>query len=385
LNTPTNAIRLADFILEQMEPILQAWEDFAKTIEPPALTMNRTDLRDHASHMLKAIAIDLGTPQTDFERAEKSMARGPQGLEDTAAETHAAARLMSGYTIEQLVSEYRALRASVLKLWARKAKHELPTDPDDVTRFNEAIDQALAESVSRYAAMVKESQNLFLAILGHDLRNPLGTTIMASSVIMRATDIDGKYVLAATRIFNSGQRMNQLVNDLIDYTRTHLGSDLPIKLKPTNMAMICQETVDELRTTHPDRMIRFDASGDMDGQWDEGRIAQVFSNLVGNALQHGAKGEEVMVNIRSDTHHIDATVHNKGRPIDPARIHSIFEPLMRFAEDESPEHTRQTSLGIGLYITREIVRAHGGTIKVESSPEAGTDFKVRLPRMSSVR
>ena len=380
MRTSTTPVRLSDFILEQMEPILQAWEAFAKTIEPPALTMDRNALRDHASRMLKAIGIDLGNSHTKFEQAEKSKARGPRDEEDTAAETHAAARLMSGYTVEQLVSEYRALRASVLKLWAEKAKTGLPTDPEDITRFNEAIDQALAESVARYAQMVKRSQDLFLAILGHDLRNPLGAIIMAANVIKSATDIDSRYTAVAARIFHSGHRMNTLVNDLIDYTRTHLGSILPIKPTQTNIALICQGTVDELRIANPGRTIEFDASGDMEGLWDGGRIAQVFSNLIGNALQHGTRSTPVVVNIKSDKNHVLATVHNKGKPIEPEKIHALFEPLVRLADQGETDYPSETSLGIGLYIAREIVRAHGGTIKVESSIDAGTDFRVHLPR-----
>lgn len=375
-------IRLADFILEQMEPILQAWEDFAKTIEPPAFTMDRDALRDHASHMLTAIAADLGNAQTKFEQAEKSMARGPRGDDDTAAETHAVARLMSGYTIEQLVSEYRALRASVLRLWAEKTKSGLPTNPEDITRFNEAIDQALAESVVRYAAMVKQSQDLFLAILGHDLRNPLGAIIMAASIITDAPDIDSKYKTVATRIFNSGHRMNLLVNDLIDYTRTHLGSSLPIKRGPANIAQVCQGIVDELQTAHPERKIEFDASGELDGQWDKGRIAQVFSNLIGNALQHGAKNEPVVIRIEPAGDGISASIRNKGNPIDPEKIQSIFEPLVRLADQDDTDYPSDTSLGIGLYIAREIIRAHGGSIEVASSEALGTVFSVRLPRNS---
>jgi hypothetical protein len=114
--SPSHA-RLSDFILANLEPILQEWEDFARTIEPPALTMNDTALRNHAIHKLRTIAEDLRNFQSEFEQSEKSKGRAARGDADTAAETHAAARLLSGYTIEQLVSEYRTLRASVLHLW----------------------------------------------------------------------------------------------------------------------------------------------------------------------------------------------------------------------------------------------------------------------------
>ena len=132
----------------------------------------------------------------------------------------------------------------MLHLWTSSAINGQITDMDDVTRFNEAIDQALAESVARYALLIKQSENMFLAILGHDLRNPLGTVITGATFIMRATDVPSKYVLAATRIFNSGQRMSKLIADLIDFTRTHLGSGIPIKPKKMNLAEVCMNVVE---------------------------------------------------------------------------------------------------------------------------------------------
>jgi hypothetical protein len=115
-------MRLSVFISQNKEPILMAWESFARTIEPPALTMNSTELRDHASLMLDAIIADLDTPQTSTEQSEKAAGQGPRGTDESYAETHATQRLQAGYTINQLVSEYRALRASVLKLWAKSPK-----------------------------------------------------------------------------------------------------------------------------------------------------------------------------------------------------------------------------------------------------------------------
>ena len=182
---------------------MQAWEDFARTIEPPALTMDDTALRDHAQQMLQVFAADLATPQSDQEQVDKSKGLGKREHTDTAAETHAEARLQSGYTVVQLVSEYRALRTSVLTLWTANHPDNHADDMADVTRFNEAVDQALAESVARYETMVKRSQNMFLAILGHDLRNPLGTVVTGSNFIMEAVDIPPRYILVATRIFSS--------------------------------------------------------------------------------------------------------------------------------------------------------------------------------------
>ncbi len=372
-------MHLSDFISDNMESIVQAWEDFARTIEPPALTMDRTALRDHASAMLKVIAKDLSAGQTAFEQAEKSKGQGPRDSDDTAAESHADARLLSGYTIEQIVSEFRALRASVLRLWSDSAKRKQDVDPLDIIRFNEAIDQALAESVGRYARAVKKSQNVFLSILGHDLRHPLEDSIMGASLIMSTTYIASKHNDVATRIFNSGQRMLTLVNNLLDFTRTQLGSDLPIKVKRTDIVNICLGAIEQLRVNYPERSIEFSAKGNREGPWDEARIAQVFSNLISNALQHGSQAAPVTVHLNCVSDEIIVIIKNKGVPIDREKMQSIFEPLVRFTEEDSTGHANETSLGIGLYITREIVKAHKGVILVSSHGE-DTTFTVRLPR-----
>jgi len=375
-------MRLSDFILTHIEPIVQEWEDFARAIEPPDAPTDSKTLRDHAARMLTAIAADLDTPQTKQEQSEKSKGRGPRSSEDTAAETHAVERLLSGFSIEQLVAEYRALRASVLHLWAGESKKGFLTDTHDIIRFNEAIDQAVNESIARYAKLVKQSQNLFLAILGHDLRNPLGTTINGANLIMRTNEIDSKNAAIATRIYNSGKRMGRLVDDLIDYTRTHLGSGLPITPKPADFALVCQNVVDEMRILYPERTIAFDAPDKLDGSWDGDRVAQMISNLLGNALQHGSKNDPVVMKVYPDAGDIIVTINNQGPPISPENLRSIFEPLVRFVENESTDSDTGTSLGIGLYIVRQIVLAHGGSVNVESSQDDGTTFTIRLPRVS---
>jgi signal transduction histidine kinase len=372
--------RLADFIRDNIEPILKSWEEFARTIEPPALTMDDMALRDHAQQMLLAFATDLQQPQSEQECEAKSKGLGKRARGDTAAETHAEARLVSGYTVVQLVSEYRALRSSVLSLWAKDVRDAQSTDMTDVTRFNEAVDQALAESVARYESMVKESQNMFLAILGHDLRNPLGTIVSGAGFIMQAADIAPKYVLVATRMFTSAKRMSKLINDLIDFTRTHLGPGIPIRAGQASLLKVCEEVVDELRTYHPEKMIELQAPAQLDAVFDASRIAQVLSNLVGNALQYGAPDVPVRVIVTEGDEEIAVAINNRGPSIPPEKLTCIFDPLVRIAASTRADLTERTSLGIGLFISREIVHAHGGRIDVASDANAGTTFTMTLPR-----
>lgn len=373
-------MRLADFIVDHIDSILACWDAFARKNEPAALSMDDRALRNHAAQMLRAIAADMSTAQSREQGIDKSESRG-ESDEHSAASTHGAARLISGLTIDQLLAEYRALRASVLRLWFDQGHANLATDIDDMMRFNEAIDQAQAESVARYSTMVNHSQHLFLAILGHDLRNPLNTTVMASSFLMRAPGLPPTHAEVVARIHRSGLRMGRLIDDLIDYTRSHLGATLPMNLHMANMGAICRGTVEELRLANPERVIHFEPGADLDGVWDEGRIAQVFSNLLGNALQHGAPSQPIRMKVESGGSDVLVSIHNMGKAIAPEALPLIFDPLVRFGDAEPRTGTGDNSLGIGLYIARAIVEAHAGEIRVMSDERHGTTFSVRLPRI----
>ena len=327
---------LSSFIRDNIEPILQAWEDFARTVEPPALTMDDVELRDHAHQMLIAFAHDLETTQSEHERVEKSEGRGDRGAGDTAA-------MM-----------------------------------DDMTRFNEAVDQALAESVARYERLVKQSRDMFLAILGHDLRNPLSVVTSGSGFIMQASDIPPKYVLAATRMFNGAKRMAGLINDLIDFTRTRLGPGIPIHAKDGDFVGICNQVIDELRTYHSEHQIVLNAPPRLESQFDAGRIGQMLSNLIGNAIQHGVGDSPIVVDLDGDDRQVTISVTNHGPAIPATRFNSIFDPLVRAGGGDNPMES--TSLGIGLFIAREIARAHNGEVTVTSDPATGTRFTVSIPR-----
>ena len=375
----TNSIRLGDFIITNMESILKQWVIFAKTIKPPALTMDSSDLQDHAKLMLQTIALDLAQGQTSKVQAEKSKGVAPDNPNVTSAEVHAEQRLISGFTIGQLFSEYRALRASVLHLWEKSLNMGLITDAEDITRFNEAIDQAIAESVERYSKLLKTSQDMFLAILGHDLRNPLSTIIVSAQMLLMYDDVNDKVKADATRIYNTSHRMNKLINDILDYSGNQLGQGLSVILTPTNLAKICNDIIEEQQIAHPKRSIVVESNGTFDGNWDEHRIAQVFSNLLGNAIQHGVSESPIQVNLTSTQDSVNIKISNQGIPIPKSKLKTIFEPMTRHEENENKDYSQKSSLGLGLYISREIVLAHNGVLNVTSTKKEGTTFEISLP------
>src|SRR3954451_9838417 len=374
-------MRLAEFIATNLEPVLAEWEAFARTHIPAGEAMDVDALRDHAGDILKTVARDLRCPQTERERGEKSMgeAEPRPGAGDTAAQTHGALRAEVGFTLGQMVSEFRALRASVTRLWRAHAGAPNGMDFEDLTRFNEAIDQALAESVSRYARDLEHSKEMFLAILGHDVRTPLGAIMMSATGLLMSRDLGQPQQAAASRILNSGTRIKQLVNDLLDFTRTRLGAGIPLACAELDLGEVCRQVVEEAAAYHPDREVRFEASGPEGGSWDGARVGQVVANLVGNAVQHGAAGTPVSVALRGTADAVAVAVHNTGPVIPPGQMHQIFSPLKRIARGAPRPHD-SGSMGLGLYIASEIVRGHGGRIEVASSEAAGTTFTVHLPR-----
>lgn len=375
-------MRLAEFILSNREPILAEWEAFARTCTPASGAMDIPALRDHANEMLTVIAADLRTPQGGDAQAEKSRGNAPstEGEMVTAAEEHGAGRAESGFTMEQMVSEYRALRASVIRLWVQARGELVPADVEDLTRFNEAIDQALAESVTRYTVELDNSKEMFLAILGHDLRTPLGAVFTSSRFMLDTEELQEPFLTLTQRIASSATRMVHLVGDLLDFTRSRLGSGIPIARAPMNMGKAVHDVVDEISAAHPDRAIEIHARGELDGEWDCARISQVLANLITNALEHGAAGTAVTVEVGGGGEEVCMAVGNRGTVISSDRLNGIFNPMKPSQPAANPPASGPTSnLGLGLYIAERIVTAHGGRIDVLSSEAGGTTFTVRLP------
>ena len=371
-------MRLSEFILQNMEAIVARWEAFAATRVPAAHNMQSLALRDHAQQILEAVAKDLETPQTRLAQAEKSMGRAVTQSEapETAAETHAILRAQSGFNINQLASEYRALRASVLILWTDAYQPDV-SHFEDLIRFNEAIDQALAESIKFFDAKVEQSRNLLLGMLGHDMRNPLQTIQMTASYLA-ALNAGETVSQAAGRLIASGARVRALLDDLLDFNRTCLGLGIAIRPSNVDVASLFNDEVDHLRVANPQRRIDLAVSGNARGVWDGPRLQQVLANLVSNALKYGTPDSPVRVTLHGDDAELRFEVSNSGRAIEPATLELIFEPLKRgVINDDRPES--DGSLGLGLYIAREIAKSHGGDINVRSD-QTETVFSVRLPR-----
>ena len=206
-------MRLSAFIQQHRKTIVEEWVVFARTLKPWAKGLSKTDLRDHAEELLSAIVSDMKSSQSGHQQAEKSKGHDRGGALSGVGKKHAIDRLEGGLKLDQLVSEYRALRASVLRLWEETERDK----KGEMTRFNEAIDETLAESAVWYTEKMAQTREQFLDILGHDLRDPLNSILVGATMLTKSETIDVKHAGVATRILNSAGRMNRMVGDLLDF------------------------------------------------------------------------------------------------------------------------------------------------------------------------
>lgn len=379
-------VRLSKFIRANIEVILQEWENFAVTLNP-LRNSSKIKLRDHAQQMLYVICTDLDTHQDENAGIDKSRGLSPTTGSDTAAEIHAVDRMNSGFAIEDLLAEYRAMRASVLRLWQAQASGDDALEVDDMLRFNEAVDQSLTESVGRFSTMVRDSQNVFIAILGHDVRNPLGAISMGAQILMYDESLPANHQKVAMRIMDSTTRVAELVSDLLDFSTGHLGGGIPVTRAEYELGLQCELVVGEMRIGHPEREITLDMTGELTVNWDRARVNQALSNLVGNAVQHGAKEHPVWVTVHGGDKDVVITIQNLGQLMEAASMRTLFDPGKRFAM--RPPNQRNNGgddhLGLGLYITREVVAGHDGKIQVTSTEQGGTTFTLTIPRNSEAR
>lgn len=217
---------------------------------------------------------------------------------------------------------------------------------------------------------------MFAAVLGHDLRTPLSAIITSAQLLPQISD-DTKVRDVAARVLSSGQRMARMVEDLLDLTRARIGTGIPAVRRLMDATETVSRVVQELRAASPSRSIELRVEGNTVGEWDEGRFGQMLSNLIGNALQHGAAdgAVEVAVDGRA-AEALTISVANRGA-IDAALVDALFDPFHR------GRLGRQSAggLGLGLFITRQIASAHGGSVDLVTDAPDRTVFRVTLPRL----
>lgn len=353
-------MRLANFIEHAQDDIVAEAIAFARTIT--AISQAEVSvLRNHIPEMLQQISADLRTAQSRAESIAKSRGQAAAAHLYSEADGHGLQRAHVGLNIDQLVAEYRALRSSVLRLWTQR----FPPEPEalgDMVRFNEAIDQAIAESVRTFGKETEDRRQYFLAALGHDLRSPLSAVTLTASALALGKTQGGPQLEAYTQVLSrSADRMTKLLESLLNYNLVGLGRRMVLNRAPVDLAGECAQEVEILRAAFPHRDIDLTISGDCRGHFDASRMREALTNLVSNAARHGVASEPVQVTLLGSDDAVELSVANAVHaPMSASELALLFEPLRRGAAKAAAGE--RASLGLGLFITQEIAQAHGGNV-----------------------
>ena len=374
-------MRLAEFITDNTELILADWSEFARTLSPAARALDEVQLRDHAGLILAGIVRDLNRPSDPLKANEKPAIRAgaTDTRADSAAQAHGAGRAEDGFTLDEMVAEYRALRSSVLRHWAEASRTNLPSDFHDIMVFNESIDQSLSEALQRFTGDLDASKEMFVAVLGHDLRTPLSAVLMAGHYLRDNGELSEPLQQMSARIVSSATRMTEMVNDLLDFTRGRLGNGIPVQRIPADLGEIVREAVAEIQTAHPASTFAVTVTGDVRGDFDKARLCQVLANLFANAVQYGTPSLPIHVDVAQESDTVVLRIRNSGPSIPSEKMAGLFSPFKRLRAGDGEEESAH-NMGLGLYVVERVITAHGGSIAVKSSDESGTEFVVCLPR-----
>ncbi|UGB36843.1 sensor histidine kinase [Frateuria soli] len=371
-------MKLSDFIYAHMDEILEQWDAFARQVAPSGSHLSHNVLRDHARTMLADIARDMRESQSPQEQRLKSEGRCG-GATGSAAAEHGSQRQAKDFTLLQLSAEFRALRATVLRLWLPEVARDDPQTVRDLVRFNEGIDQSLAESIVAYSRRTQQTHDLFLAVLGHDLRSPLAGMLLAGEMLAQGETRPEKVAKIGANLARGAKVMRHIVDDLIGYTRSQLDEGLPMCPEPCDLREVLASAIADAAATYPGNQYDLRAEPGLVGRYDPTRLYQMFLNLLVNAGRHSRGKAPVVVEAcaAADAYVVDIT--NQGETIPPDKLESIFRPLVQLSDKDGVTRSG-TSLGLGLFIAREVAKAHGGLLTANSTASDGTTFTATLPR-----
>lgn len=376
--------RVTLLLRERKDELLREWTSRLRKDPkiPQACELDDEDLRDYTPKLLDDLIDSL------TQRAQPGTPGGASGQEigsSESAKLHASHRLAQRYTLAEELRELGALRAAIVDLCERE---RVPLGGEEAQLVHSALDEAMVTAVVEMerasSAELRRDvvlRELFIAILGHDLRNPLSAIRFAAASLLKREDVAGVVARLVQRIAASNERALRMVEEMLDLTRIRCHDGLPLEPKPVDVHAICRQVIMEFESSHPEHTIRLDAQGDGHGVWDPGRIGQLMSNLIGNAVDYSPPEEPVQVKLHGQERIVVLEVNNRGIPIPPDLLPVIFDPFRR-GEQQHEDLRRSKGLGLGLFIAKAIACAHGGSIHVTSALDEGTTLRVVLPRSS---
>jgi signal transduction histidine kinase len=287
--------------------------------------------------------------------------------DDDAHQREIALLQQRARALEGEIQRRKELESTLLSALAERARVEQELRAS-IEREREARQRAEASDAFK---------QMFLGMLGHDLRNPLSTILTTARMMTLRRELAPESHKRIERVISSAERMRRMIEQILDVTRARLAAGIPVRLgDKLDLIARVLKIVDEVRSAHPGRVIVFEPESPCRARVDGDRFEQVVSNLLGNAITHGDPRRPITVCMTRDARAIRIGVHNHGPAIDPAFLPLLFDPFERGGNPLG----HSDGLGLGLYISKCIIEAHGGTIEVESKAKSGTRFEVTVPR-----
>lgn len=395
-------MRLPDFVEQNQEAVLVQWEAFARSLWKGAPTDPAT-LRDHAADILRATVVDMRSGQTLTQQLDKSKGDGSPGSAsddvDAASDLHASDRVSSGFFLTEVVAEYRALRASVLRLWRESQPTPGLRDLDDVTRFNESIDQSLTTAIDAYARHAERTRTLladeqaaragaeaanrakdaFLATLGHEMRSPLNAIVAWAHILGAGTCTKAEVQQGVEVIKRNAASQTKLIDEVLDVSRIVSGK-LKLQIVASDLVLPIGEAIDATRAAADAKNITVSAQLDpaaRSASIDNARFQQIVWNLLSNAVKFTPAGGHVAISLSGDGSTRVIRVTDTGIGIAPQFLPRVFD---RFWQVDDGSRRQFPGLGLGLSIVKHLVELHGGVVEASSEgPGRGSTFTVRLP------
>ena len=338
------------------DEIVARWRARVRAVSAETKTLRRSELEDNIPALLGEIVVALD---------EKTSVH--QGSPNAAE--HGRQRLRVGFDLNTVVAEYGMLRNCILDI---AVETSFTPSLEEFRRLGDSINASVAESVVEYTKTRNQLFEMFVSVLSRDLKNPLQAIITGAVMLNRPAPLSLDVISRVSgQLAHGAGRIHRLVDQLLDLSRAGLGGGLASNCERFDLRDVCEKIVEELRAANPGREIRLQAAAPCMGSWDLDRISRVISSLVDNALSYGSPNQPIEVRLGGQPQEVVLEVHDLGNPIPNERLESLFNPF---------NQPSGGSLGLGLYVAREIVRAHSGTIEVESSEQEGTTFRIRLPR-----
>jgi PAS domain S-box-containing protein len=367
------ARRQAEGLSAQLEAILQSFPEPVYVADATGLT------RANAA----GLSMVGAKSPAQLERSiallhEKAQVRRADTGAPLAAEESPLARALQGHTsfLEFIIRDLTTGRDRVMRSAAAPV-HVGEQVVGGVCVCTDITERTAAERALRERTDFEEK---LIGIVGHDLRSPLQSVLLSATALLRQEELDVRAMRNVTRIRTSAERAHRMIRDLLDFTQARLGGGIPLERRSVDVPALVREVVDEMEANFPERQVQVALEGESQAELDRDRMAQVLTNLLHNALRYSPEDTPVRVRMEVGEEALVLAVHNRGEPVPPERLPHLFQPMQRATHQE--DRTGR-SVGLGLFIVRHLVEAHGGSVQVASSREEGTTFTVHIPRRRS--